>query len=86
MARDILGEYGPNKTIHRAARASSGGVTQAKPLPYCPPQGPTSQSHVGPGLGGSNHGHGQRSSQPQAEFSGSVGIHGTNRGNKGSQR
>lgn len=63
-----------------------GGITQSKDLPYCPPQGPTSLGNKGPGLGGSNHGHGQRSSQDKGEFSGSPGNHGTNHGNKGSQR
>lgn len=33
-----------------------GGKVDPKPLDYKPPQGPASQSHQGPGLGGTNHG------------------------------
>ena len=32
------------------------GVTVARPLPYTPPKGPASQTHKGPGIGGTNHG------------------------------
>lgn len=84
MARDILSEYGPDKSMHRAARATSGGVTQAKPLPYCPPCGPIGTGHSGPGLGGTNFGNAQK--HYPSRDSGSPGVHGTNRGNKGSQR
>jgi hypothetical protein len=35
----------------------SGGVKEAKPLPYDPPKGPKDQHHERPGLGGGdNHG------------------------------
>lgn len=84
MARDILGEYGPDSSQPQRARASSGGVTQAKPLPYCPPQGPKGQMHQGPGLGGTNHGNGQRCVADGG--SGSVGLGGDNRGNRGTQK
>lgn len=33
-----------------------GGKPNVKPLPYSPPKGPSSQSHEGPGLGGTNLG------------------------------
>ena len=57
MAREILGEYGPESSQPQASRASSGGVTEAKPLPYSPPKGPTEMMHKGPGLAGhDNHG------------------------------
>lgn len=56
MARDILGEYGPESAQRQAPRATSGGPTSAKPLAYSPPQGPTNLHHSGPGLGGGNHG------------------------------
>lgn len=42
MARDILNEYGPNSPANQKPSATSGGVTQAKPLPYSPPVGPKS--------------------------------------------
>lgn len=32
-----------------------GGVTQAKDLPYDPPQGPKGQYHEGPGMGGGDN-------------------------------
>ena len=56
MARDILSEYGP-ETKEGGRRASCGGVTEAKELPYSPPVGPKNHMHEGPGLkGGTNHG------------------------------
>ena len=54
MAKDFLGEYGPDRSS--GARASSGGVKEAKPLAYDPPKGPTAQMQNGPGLHGTNHG------------------------------
>lgn len=39
-----------------AAPTHDGGKPHTKDLPYCPPVGPTSQSHEAPGLGGKNHG------------------------------
>lgn len=57
MARDILSEYGKNVDKPQAAVARSGGVTQAKPLPYSPPKGPSNIGDPkGPGLHGTNHG------------------------------
>lgn len=53
---EILSEYGRDSSQSQAPRATGGGKPEVKPLPYSPPAGPTSQSHVGPGLGGTNHG------------------------------
>lgn len=55
MASDILSEFGPDSFQPQAARATTGGVKEAKPLRYSPPVGPTSQSQQGPGLHGDNH-------------------------------
>lgn len=55
--RDILSEYGPESPQHEKPTASSGGVKEAKELPYSPPQGPTTFNHKGPGLANhTNHG------------------------------
>lgn len=54
--RDILSEYGRDIPHPQAPRATSGGCTEAKPLSYSPPAGPTSLHHERPGLGGDNHG------------------------------
>ncbi len=57
MARDILGEFGPDSSQPQAARATSGGVTMAKPLPYSPPVGPSNiNDSQTPGLHGDNCG------------------------------
>jgi hypothetical protein len=57
MARDILGEFGPESHQPQAARATSGGVMTAKPLSYSPPQGPTNiNDPQSPGLHGHNCG------------------------------
>jgi hypothetical protein len=57
MPEDILREYGPDTNTHQKPRATSGGVKEAKPLPYSPPVGP---SNIGdsksPGLHGTNYG------------------------------
>ncbi len=39
-----------------AAPTHDGGKPKQVDPPYCPPVGPTSQSHQAPGLGGTNHG------------------------------
>lgn len=83
--RDILSEFGPESKSPQAARATSGGVTQAKPLAYSPPQGPTNiNDPKGPGLHGENHGHGQQCTPGRSV--GRPGIGGANHGNRGSQR
>ena len=57
MARDILGEYGRDSSGPQRPRATSGGVTQAKELPYSPPKGPSNVNDPkGPGIHGTNHG------------------------------
>jgi hypothetical protein len=57
MARDILGEYGKDSSQPQAARATSGGVTSAKPLEYCPPVGPSNiNDPKSPGIHGDSHG------------------------------
>ena len=84
MSRDILSEFGPDSPANQKPRATSGGVTRAKELPYSPPQGPKNQYHERPGLGGgSQMGHGQRFQS--GEESGHVGIDTTNHGCCGSQ-
>lgn len=55
MAEDILGMYGNDSSTPQKERASEGGVTSAKPLPYSPPTGRAGSTN-GPGLGGTNHG------------------------------
>jgi len=81
--RDILGGFGPDKTMHQAARASKGGVMPGdkKDLSYSPPQGPKGIMQSGPGLHGSNSGN---THQPNAKSSsGGPGIGGENRCSQG---
>ena len=85
MPRDILGEYGRDKPHPQAPRATSGGVTEAKPISnYKPPQGP---SNIGdaksPGLHGDSHG--MAGCPVAGRGSGSPGIGGTTH-RSGSQR
>lgn len=57
MARDILSEFGNDSGAGDKPRATSGGVTSAKELPYSPPQGPKGiNDSQTPGLHGDNHG------------------------------
>ena len=56
MAREILSEYGPDSPADQKPRATSGGPTSAKDLPYDPPKGPTPHMHSSVGLHGTNHG------------------------------
>lgn len=54
---DILSEFGPDSSKPQALRATSGGVTEAKPMPYSPPVGPTGiNDPKSPGIHGTNHG------------------------------
>lgn len=57
MPRDILSGFGPGSSQPQRPVATSGGVKEAKPLPYSPPVGP---KNIGdpksPGLHGTNHG------------------------------
>lgn len=51
--RDILSEFGPESSQPQVPRATSGGVKEAKPLPYDPPKsGQCDQHQIGPGLHG----------------------------------
>lgn len=55
MARDILGEFGPE--ISRGPANLSGGVKTPQPLDYSPPKGPSNiNDPKGPGLHGDNCG------------------------------
>jgi len=56
MGKDILDGFGKDSSSPQKPSATSGGVTEAKPLPYSPPQGPTGLMKEGPGLHGTNHG------------------------------
>lgn len=54
---EILSSYGKSTSQKQAPKATSGGVTQAKTLPYSPPKGPTNiNDPKSPGLHGTNHG------------------------------
>lgn len=54
---DILSEYGNDSAQPQQSRATNGGQCTPKPIPYSPPQGPTTFSHKGPGLADhTNHG------------------------------
>ena len=88
MARDILSEYGKDVSKPQVRRAKSGGIKSARDvMGYDPPQGPTSISNRGPGLGGDNYGNcgvqGPKAARPRE--GGGVGLHGEIR-RKGSQR
>ena len=81
MARDILNEFGPDSPADQKPRASSGGVTQAKSLPYSTPQGPLGQMHQGPGIG---HSEGMGTKGEEAgEESGRPGIGGMGKCSQG---
>lgn len=77
MARDILGEYGKDSSQPQAARATSGGITSAKPIGnYHHPCGPANiDDPKGPGIHGDHHG--MARSPSAARSSGSPGLGGT---------
>lgn len=84
MAREILGGFGPERSI-QGSRASSGGITQQQGnIPnYSPAKGPTNiNDSQSPGLHGDNCGNcgTQGSYGTNAQSSGSPGLGGTNRG------
>lgn len=61
MARDILGEFGPESAQRKAPGARHGGIMAVRDVHnYQHPQGPTNigDGHS-PGLHGTNHGHDQ---------------------------
>jgi hypothetical protein len=83
MARPILSEYGPDANKPQAKRARSGGVRSFRDvMGYDQPQGPTSISNRGPGLGGDNYGNcgvqGPKAATPRE--GGGVGLGGENKG------
>lgn len=88
MARDILGEFGPESPQHQKPRATHGGTMPVQPTRYHPPQGPIGIDHKGVGLGGVNHGNcGTQGPNLGAEHdTGHPGIGPVSHGNKGSQR
>ena len=55
MARPILSEFGPDASKPQAPRATCGGVSVVKEIPYSTPVGPTTFSHSGPGLANRNN-------------------------------
>jgi hypothetical protein len=89
--RDILSEYGPDADKPQAPRAHSGGIMEAKKLPYSPPVGPIGLGNNSPGLGG--HNCGNCGSQQASSLHGDGGagapgitrLGGENEGNEGSQ-
>lgn len=84
MPRDILSEYGKDSSQPQAPRATSGGVTEAKPLNYHTPVGPTNiGDSKSPGLHGDNHG--MASCPTGSRGSGGPGLGGTTH-RSGSQR
>ena len=90
MARPILSEYGPDADKPQVAPCTSGGVMQAKSLPYANPVGPTMGSNS-PGLANRNN-YGNAGSQGkysnEITTSGAPGIvrkGGENEGEEGSQ-
>jgi hypothetical protein len=91
MARDILDEYGPDADKPQAARATCGGVVEAKKLPYSPPVGPIGIAHEGPGLGGHNCGNAGSQGASSLHGDGGAGapgivrMGGDNSGEEGSQ-
>ena len=81
MARDILGEYGPESRQPQAARARSGGVMAARDVHnYQAPLGPTNiNDPKGPGLHGHNCGPGGTQGPYPTHVdgpSGGPGLHG----------
>lgn len=57
MARDILGEFGPDSPSNQRPRATNGGQMEVKELPYSPPVGPSNINDAkSPGIHGTNHG------------------------------
>lgn len=81
MARPILSEYGPNAPKRQAARATSGGIKEARDVnSYQKPQGPTSIGNRKVGLGGTNYGNTPGFNECPKGGSGSPGLGGRNLG------
>ena len=87
MARDILGEFGPESPNQQKARAKTGGVKQARDvLGYRMPQGPTNIADPdSPGLHGNVYRSGSQTSSIRGGESGDAGIGGSSH-KSGSQR
>lgn len=83
--RDILGDYGHDVSKPQAARATTGGVKEAKPISnYKAPVGPTNiNDPKGPGIHGDTHG--MARCPVASSGGGSPGIGGTTR-RSGTQR
>ena len=83
--RDILSGFGPESPANQKPRATSGGNPPTRDvMGYSPPTGPIGIMRGNAvGLGGTNHGNGQRPNASRP--GGSPGVGGTNCGNKGSQ-
>jgi len=88
MAREILGEFGPERKIGGGAKGN-GPAPQRDVMNYSPPKGPTNIGDPkGPGLHGDNCGNSGSQGyygETNKQTSGSPGLHGTTRP-KGSQR
>lgn len=85
MARDILGEYGPESSQPQQPRSKGGGEMPVRDvMNYKPPQGPIGIMRPGaPGLGGANLGNcGTQGPKPSDGDggAGSPGIGGRNKG------
>ena len=87
MARDILGEYGPESPDIQKGRANTGGVKQARDvMGYKMPQGPSSiDNPQSPGLHGNVYPSGSQTAAVRGGESGSPGLGGS-RKKSGSQR
>ena len=77
MARDILGEYGPESHQPQSGRATTGGVKSSRDvMNYATPKGPSNIGDPkGPGLHGDSHGNAR--CPVAGRGSGHVGIGGT---------
>jgi len=73
MARPILSEYGPERTV--GPKSPPGGVTSAKPLSYSEPTGRKNMGR-GPGDNASVHKSGSQGSYGHCDTSGGPGIGG----------
>lgn len=57
MAREILGEFGPDSSQPQRPSATNGGQPVVKEMPYDPPKGPSGiNDGRSPGIHGDNHG------------------------------
>lgn len=85
MARDILGEYGPESNQPQVGRAKGGGQMPVRDvMGYSPPCGPSNINDAqSPGLHGHNCGNAGTQGATATKTdgsSGSPGLHGTSKG------